>query len=540
MKKTVEKVLRLSGGEWYLLFKDGTKERLKKNSIKKIVDQGVDYIRVAYLKSLPFLYELDEKGKVKLKQGKISSKIYNIGITGKTFSFTVNGHTLYFYNGFFQTSLEYFLEKDIKKNLLQGKAIAIKSIPIVRQAREGVLESIDFEETGNQKRIKVSIKLRIFKEATLLWEAEFSKRKSTLENSYLKILERIKNGEYQLSYAGFGYKERGNKKGPYIILSYKVPVVEREKRGRIMGLDLGQECLVYYAISDSHSRGDLTKDSEFTPEWLKSEKFDWKKKIYSIWTKRRSLVRELHNINNLIKQGVMDENLKKRKQQVVKELDAIRNYEANFMETLNKTIASVVKKIAEKEGVELVVMEDLSIDPEKKTSLMFPKWNYGQLQTYIENKLQEIGVQVKKINPAGTSLRCPECGYIGFMKEVVRPERSKFICPSCGYKAHADYVGAKNLSIRDIEEKINEYLKTQIKKLSINEYERIKEYKPDNNHRLFAIWRKLLRQKLCSYLNIPENTSLRKALKLLKRNDTNFYREVVKNPAILNGANKLQ
>ena len=540
MSETVEKVLRLSGGEWYLLFKDGTKERLKKNNIREIVNQAVHYIRIAYLKSIPELFHIDKNGKVKLERGVISSIIYNKALKGKTFSFTVNGHTLHFYASSLNASLKYFLEKDIKRNLLQGKAIAIKSIPIVRQAREGVLESIDFEETGNQKRIKVSIKLRIFNGATLLWEAEFSKKKSALENSYLKILERIKNGEYQLSYAGFGYKERGNKKGEYIILSYKVPVVEKEKKGRIMGIDLGQECLVYYAISDSHSRGDLTKDSEFTPEWLKSEKFDWKKKIYAIWTKRKSLVRELHNINNLIRQGIKDENLKKRKQQVVKELDAIRNYEANFMETLNKTIASVVKKIAEKEGVELVVMEDLSIDPEKKTSLMFPKWNYGQLQTYIENKLQEIGVKVKKVNPAGTSLRCPECGYIGFMKEIVRPERSRFICPSCGYKAHADYVGAKNLSVKDIERKINEYLKTQIKKLSINEYERIKKYKPDNNHRLFAIWRKLIKQKLCFYLNISEKTSLRKALKLLKKNDINIYKEVIKNPAMLTGANKLQ
>ncbi len=36
------------------------------------------------------------------------------------------------------------------------------------------------------------------------------------------------------------------------------------------------------------------------------------------------------------------------------------------METLNKTVASIVRKVAEKEGVSKAVMEDISVDPEKK------------------------------------------------------------------------------------------------------------------------------------------------------------------------------
>ena len=400
--------------------------------------------------------------------------------------------TIHFYKDSLHDSLHYFQEKDIRDNLREGKLIALKTIPIVRQARNKVVRNIEIKDASSPKRKRVT----------------------------------IRDGEYELAYAGFGYKERGNRRGPYLLFCYKVPVKEREKNGRVMGIDLGQECLAYFAVSDSYARGDFTKDSEFSPEWLRSDKFDWKRKIYAVWTKKRRLLRELRSINNLLKHEGGDEVLRKRKRQVVKELESVRNYEANFMETLNKTVASIVRKVAEKEGVSRAVMEDISVDPEKKNSLMFPKWNYSQLQTYIENKLQEIGVEVVKVNPACTSLRCPECGYIGFLKDIVRPRRDKFTCPSCGYRAHADYVGAKNLSTDGIEEIINRYLRAQITALGGNHM----DIPPERNHILANIRRGAIRRKLNEYLGLPESTSLKKALKELRKRDYIVYERFVKDP----------
>jgi len=426
---SVNKVLRLSGGDWYLVFKDGEVKRLNKRELRHIADKATRYVRGALIRTIGDIVEFTEDGKFRLqRKSNLSSLIYK-GLPKKTF-FELDTLTVYFARDSFQTSLHYFLQKDVKNNLLEGKLVVLKSLPIARQAKNKVVKNIEIKDTPNPKRKRVVIELALFKGVLLRWEQDFRMKKAT-ENSYLSLLERIKNGEYELAYAGFGYKEAGNKKGPYLIFCYKVPVTEREKSNRIMGIDLGQECLVYFAVSDSHARGDVTKDAEFSPEWLRSEKFDWRKKIYAAWTKKKRLVRELNHINNLLRNGVDDEALKKRKKQVVRELESVRNYEANFMETLNKTVASIVKKITEKEGVSRVVMEDISLDPEKKTSLMFPKWNYSQLQTYIENKLREIGVEVVKVSPACTSLRCPECGYIGFLKDIVRPRRDLFTCPSC-------------------------------------------------------------------------------------------------------------
>ncbi len=523
-RKSVNKVLRLSGGDWYLVFKDGEVKRLNKKELRYIADKAVRYVRGALINTIGDIVEFTEDGKFKLqRKSNLSSLIYK-GLP-KELEFEVAENTVHFYKDSLHDSLHYFQEKDIKNNLLEGKLVALKSLPIVRQARNKVIRSIEVKDTSSPKRRRVTIELAIFKGAVLRWEQDFKVKKAT-ENSYLKLLERIRDGEYELAYAGFGYKERGNRRGPYLLFCYKVPVQEREKNGRVMGIDLGQECLAYFAVSDSHVRGDLTKDSEFSPEWLRSDRFDWKRKIYAVWTKKKRLLRELRSINNLLKHEGEDEILRKRKRQVVKELESVRNYEANFMETLNKTVASIVRKVAEKEGVSRVVMEDISVDPEKKNSLMFPKWNYSQLQTYIENKLQEIGVEVVKVNPACTSLRCPECGYIGFLKDVVRPRRDRFICPSCGYRAHADYVGAKNLATEGIEEIINKYLKSQITALGGNHM----DIPPERNHILANIRRGAIRKKLNEYLGLPESTSLKKALKELRRRDYIVYERFVKDP----------
>ena len=520
----VIKILKLSGGDWYLVFGNGSVKRLNKKELRYIADKATRYIRAAFINTIGDLVEFTEDEKFKLKRkSNLSSLIYK-KLPKETF-FEIDGNTVHFYKDSLHDSLHYFQEKDIKSNLLQGKLIALKSLPIIRQAKNKVVRSIEIKDTTSPKRKIVIIELALFKGAVLRWEQDFKVKKSD-ENSYLKLLERIRDKKYELAYAGFGYKERGNRRGPYLLFCYKVPVSERKKNGKVMGIDLGQECLAYFAVSDSHARGDLTKDSEFSPEWLRSDRFDWKKKIYAVWTKRKSLVRELHHINNLLKHEGGDENLKKRKKHVVKELESVRNYEANFMETLNKTVASIVRKIAEKEGVSRAVMEDISVDPEKKNSLMFPKWNYSQLQTYIDNKLKEIGVEVVKVNPACTSLRCPECGYIGFLKDVVRPERGRFVSPSCKYKDHADYVGARNLATEGIEGIINEYLKAQIKALGGDH----RDLPPEKNHILASIRRKVIRKRLNEYLGLPENTSLKKALKELRKRDYNIYERFVKDP----------
>jgi transposase len=94
-------------------------------------------------------------------------------------------------------------------------------------------------------------------------------------------------------------------------------------------------------------------------------------------------------------------------------------------------------------------MEDLSgIKESTGFPMILAHWTYFDLQTKIEYKAKEHGIQVKKIKPRYTSQRCSKCGCID---RANRPEQAKFKCVKCGFEANADYNAAQNLSIKDID-----------------------------------------------------------------------------------------
>jgi IS605 OrfB family transposase len=73
----------------------------------------------------------------------------------------------------------------------------------------------------------------------------------------------------------------------------------------------------------------------------------------------------------------------------------------------------------------------------------------GQLRTFIENKANERGRKVIRVNPKYTSQTCLNCGNID---KANRVSQSKFKCTSCGYEAHADQNAAANILIRGLQD----------------------------------------------------------------------------------------
>ena len=73
----------------------------------------------------------------------------------------------------------------------------------------------------------------------------------------------------------------------------------------------------------------------------------------------------------------------------------------------------------------------------------------GQLRTFIENKANERGRKVIRVNPKYTSQTCLNCGNID---KANRVSQSKFKCVSCGYEAHADQNAAANILIRGLQD----------------------------------------------------------------------------------------
>ena len=73
----------------------------------------------------------------------------------------------------------------------------------------------------------------------------------------------------------------------------------------------------------------------------------------------------------------------------------------------------------------------------------------GQLRTFIENKANERGRKVIRVNPKYTSQTCLNCGNVD---KANRVSQSKFKCTNCGYEAHADQNAAANILIRGLQD----------------------------------------------------------------------------------------
>ncbi len=65
----------------------------------------------------------------------------------------------------------------------------------------------------------------------------------------------------------------------------------------------------------------------------------------------------------------------------------------------------------------------------------------------VRNVARRTGTAVKTVNPAYTSLTCPnpDCGHVHTDN---RESQAKFVCTACGHREHADTVGAKNVLAR--------------------------------------------------------------------------------------------
>ena len=93
-----------------------------------------------------------------------------------------------------------------------------------------------------------------------------------------------------------------------------------------------------------------------------------------------------------------------------------------------------------------------------KADRFLKNWTYYDLQTKIENKANEAGINVIYIDPKYTSQRCSQCGYI---HEDNRPNQANFKCLNCGFQENADYNASQNIGIKNIDKIIEKDWKKQ-------------------------------------------------------------------------------
>ncbi|QXD14577.1 transposase [Rhodocaloribacter litoris] len=122
--------------------------------------------------------------------------------------------------------------------------------------------------------------------------------------------------------------------------------------------------------------------------------------------------------------------------------------ERRFQQAVNHEISRriVDKAAAEGKGVRL---EDLSgirdrMRVRKSQRRRHHGWAFYDLRSKIEYKCALAGVPFEMVDPRYTSRRCPVCGHT---EKANRKSQSEFRCRSCGLEAHADMIGAINISL---------------------------------------------------------------------------------------------
>ena len=96
----------------------------------------------------------------------------------------------------------------------------------------------------------------------------------------------------------------------------------------------------------------------------------------------------------------------------------------------------------------------------RKQNQKLSQWQFGKLYKYLEYKLAEENIPIKKVNEAYTSQTCPVCGR---KKKV---SGRVYQC-YCGYSEHRDIHGAKNILTKEKHGEFRDLAVNKIKYLRI-------------------------------------------------------------------------
>lgn len=97
-------------------------------------------------------------------------------------------------------------------------------------------------------------------------------------------------------------------------------------------------------------------------------------------------------------------------------------------------------------------LKHLKTGKKKNRSKAFRKklipWSYSRVLKRIEETAQSHRVALVRVNPAFTSLTCPDCRAVDRMNRT----GESFRCVACGYAEDADIVGARNILARGLSD----------------------------------------------------------------------------------------
>lgn len=266
-----------------------------------------------------------------------------------------------------------------------------------------------------------------------------------------RLLENKAQGDEGYRQRFFEVKEDRVKKGRWWLhVSYDFPSPQVERRKDIVvGVDLGFSVPLYAAISNGHAR-------------LGRRQFG--ALAHRIRHLQRQVISRRRSIQAGGKAMTTEETARSghgRKRRL-RPTEALQGRIDNAYTTLNHQLSSAVIKFAADHGAGIIQIEDLAgLQDVLSGTFLGERWRYHQLQTYLEYKCEEHGIELRRVDPRYTSRRCSECGFIHVEFSREHRDRSggggyivRFQCPKCAYEADPDYNAARNLACLDVRDRI--------------------------------------------------------------------------------------
>lgn len=250
------------------------------------------------------------------------------------------------------------------------------------------------------------------------------------------IMDRIISGEYKLCDSNI--QKQG--KSWYLIATYQFEKKDKIDLipNKILGLDMGISKAVVMAVSDS-------------PVWDSIEGGEIEQFRNKVEYRRNQMRNQL--------KWCSDNRKGHGRNTLLKPLEVLESKVSDFRKLTNHRYAKYVVDFAVKNKCSIIQMEDLS--GINTRSAFLKRWSYFDLQTKIESKAKEYGIEVRKVDPKFTSQRCNNCGVIS---KDNRPNQETYQC-TCQrktrngmktYKTNADLNAARNIAIDGIEDIIYE------------------------------------------------------------------------------------
>ena len=239
------------------------------------------------------------------------------------------------------------------------------------------------------------------------------------------IIDKILNGEYTMCDSSFKIEDNDI----YLLLTYKfIPKEVSLDKDKVMGLDLGvNRTVAHFITKQKHQPRQIQTDVHIQHEIVKREKH------------RRSIQQSLKHS----KGG----HGRKRKTEA---LSNYRHNSADWTQNQNHKISKDIINLAVSCGVGTIKMEDLTGITKKAKSFFMKSWSYDQLQTFIDYKAKENGIQVLWVDPKNTSNTCPTCANSNAEnRDDVARTKFKCINPECedwDKEKDADLVAAQNIA----------------------------------------------------------------------------------------------